>query len=46
MWILCNICKNIQDYYPRIKNNELTKSPNTKCKSCGNLVTELFSATF
>lgn len=38
MKILYNICKNIQDYYPRKKNNELTKSPNTKCKSCGNSI--------
>ena len=38
MKISCNGCKNIQNYYPRIKNNELAKSTSTKCKSCGNSI--------
>ncbi len=36
MKILCKKCGKIQEYYPKLKNNKIAKSPGTKCNSCGN----------
>ncbi len=38
MQISCKSCKNRQLYHPRIYNSEITRSKNTKCKSCGDSI--------